>query len=106
VSSVRGSLHRTKPGLKAPDGKYILGKYSLKPYNIIKRVWDTSEILDQFRKLSITDIGGLCEECKELERCKGGCPIRREIETGNILIGPDFKCILKDKLRNKRVNNK
>jgi len=97
---------RTKPGLRTPDEKYILGKYSLAPYNIIKKIWNRSEILDQFRKLSIKDIGGLCKECRELERCKGGCPIRREIETGSILIGPDFKCILKDKLRSKRVNNK
>jgi len=94
---------RTKPGLRNPDEKYILAKYSLVPFNLMKEVWCESEILEEFRKLRTEDITGLCKQCKHLETCKGGCPIRREIETGNTKIGPDFRCILKDKLRAKQA---
>jgi len=86
---------RTKPGLRTPDKKYILAKYSLVPFNLMREVWEKSEILKEFRCLSTKNIGGLCKECKEFKKCKAGCPIRREIETGNIKIGPDFRCILK-----------
>lgn len=94
---------RTKPGLRTPDKKYILAKYSLVPFNLMKKVWYDSEILQEFRELTPKDIGGLCKECKELKKCKGGCPIRREIETGNIKIGPDFRCILKNQLKASRM---
>lgn len=87
---------RTKPGLKTPDKKYILAKYSLVPFNLMKKIWYESQILQEFRELNIENLGGPCKECKERKKCKGGCPIRREIETGNINIGPDFKCILKN----------
>jgi radical SAM protein with 4Fe4S-binding SPASM domain len=93
---------RTKLGSRTPDKKYILAKYSLVPFNMMRKIWYESEILQDFRELSIEDIGGLCKECKELKKCRGGCPIRREIETGNIKIGPDFKCILKNQLEANR----
>lgn len=88
---------RTKPGLRTPDKKYILGKYPLQSFNLIKKVWHESNVLQQFRELSVKNIGGICKNCEYLEKCKGGCPIRREIETGDIRFGPDFKCIIKNR---------
>lgn len=93
---------RTKPGLRTPDKKYILAKYSLVPFNLMKKVWYDSEILQEFRELSPEDIRGFYKECKELKKCRGGCPIRREIETDNIKIRPDFRCILNNQLKANR----
>jgi radical SAM protein with 4Fe4S-binding SPASM domain len=94
---------RTKPGLRVPDKKYILAKYSLLPYNLIERIWHESEVLREFKEMDYEKIEGVCKGCKELKRCKGGCPIRREIETGSIYVGPDYKCILKNEIVNKNA---
>ena len=85
---------RTKPGSKKPDDKYILAKYRLKPYNFLNHLWLTSPILKKFSELTPSKLDGDCKYCRELMRCKGGCPIRREIQTGDILKGPDFRCII------------
>lgn len=85
---------RTKPGLRIPDTKYILGKYTSTEENVLETVWNESVVLQQFRNLKLGSIRGTCRECVELKKCGGGCPIRREIETGNIEIGPDYKCIM------------
>lgn len=85
---------RTKPGLRMPDKKYILGKYALEKENILQRVWNESAILQRFRELKYENIRGTCKECTEFKKCGGGCPIRREIKTGDIEIGPDYKCII------------
>lgn len=81
---------RVEPGSKKP--KYILGKYSKK--GDLKYVWENSEVLWWFRKFDEKKLKGECANCQFLAICKGGCAIRREISTGDLNTGPDYKCIL------------
>jgi radical SAM protein with 4Fe4S-binding SPASM domain len=85
---------RTKPGSRTPDAKYILGRYRLEPPDFLRHVWNTSPVLKMFRDLTPDKLKGDCKHCTELTRCKGGCPIRREIQTGDVATGPDYKCIM------------
>ena len=81
---------RVEPGSRKP--KYILGKYTQR--GVLKCVWSHSEILKYFRRFSEKDLKGKCMSCPFLSKCKGGCPIRREIATGDLNAGPDYKCIV------------
>lgn len=85
---------RTKPGSKKPDPKYILARYTLQPGNFLRQVWLTSTVLKMFKELTAKALEGDCKHCTELTRCKGGCPIRREIQTGDLKTGPDYRCII------------
>lgn len=86
---------RTEPGSTRPAEEYVLGRYRLGPGNFLDNVWRTSTVLKRFRDLAPDMLRGDCRNCRELTKCKGGCPIRRKIHSGDMITGPDNRCIIK-----------
>ena len=86
---------RTEPGSMRPAEEYVLGRYRLGPENFLDNVWRTSPVLKSFRGQAPDKLRGKCRNCVELARCKGGCPIRRKIQSGDMMTGPDNRCIIK-----------
>ena len=86
---------RTEPGSMKPAEEYVLGRYRLGSGNFLGNVWRTSPVLRRFRELAPEKLRGDCAHCREITKCKGGCPIRRRIQSGDIITGPDCRCIIK-----------
>jgi len=86
---------RTKPGSTKPAEKYVLGRYRIGSENFLDSIWHSSSVLKRFRDLAPEMLRGDCRNCGELAKCKGGCPIRREIQSGDMMTGPDCRCIIR-----------
>jgi radical SAM protein with 4Fe4S-binding SPASM domain len=85
---------RTEPGSMKPAKEYVLGRYRLSPENFLDRVWRTSIVLNRFRDQTPNKLLGKCRNCLDLPKCKGGCPIRRKMQSGDMMTGPDNRCII------------
>jgi radical SAM protein with 4Fe4S-binding SPASM domain len=55
-------------------------------------IWQNDKRLNQLRELNKYQISN-CNNCSQLEDCKGGCPGQRWLKHKDVLIGPDPGCI-------------
>ena len=65
--------------------------------NIIKenfgKIWQNNELLDKLRVHPRTQLGGICQDCKQLDICNGGSRARAYALTGD-LWSEDPSCYL------------
>lgn len=83
---------RTDAGSRQPNPCFIAGNVNRSD---LETIWMREDsVFGEFRYPERYDVAGSCSSCLHYGLCRGGCPARRYLNTGDILEGPDYDCIL------------
>ncbi len=84
---------RLEPGSDGPHPIYVAGNIHK---SSLEEIWRREDYpFGLLRDPGNALIEGSCSQCSKYEICRGGCAARRHLNTGSILQGPDYDCLVK-----------